>query len=128
MINKLKQMKKNGFFSQLLDKDNTKVSVINMFMIMTTLIGILLLAVPIVAISIDLYYNHTVTMSWSDIATFVGAVSTLFVSVGVTKAWAKYSDAKVTISSNNNNICCTPAPCQEQLPDDYIDENESLAD
>lgn len=125
MINKLKQMKRNGFFSQLLDKDNTKVSVINMFMIMTTLIGILLLAVPIVAISIDLYYNHTVTMCWSDIATFVGAVSTLFVSVGATKAWAKYSDAKVAIS--NNKYCEEMPTIIPEETDDVIDENEDLS-
>lgn len=70
-------------------KNNTGVSSKNFFLVAVTLIGAVLLAMVIISISVDLIHNGTVTMSWADMGLFVGSVSTMFCTVGITKAWSE---------------------------------------
>lgn len=86
--------RKGNFFANLLDKNNTKVSTTNFFVVAMTIIGFLLLLVPVAAILVELFTVKTVTMNWGDMAAFVGAVSTMFIGAGITKAWSNYSNDK----------------------------------
>lgn len=70
-------------------RNNTGVSSKNFFLVAVTLIGAVLLAMVIISISVDLIHNGTVTMSWADMGLFVGSVSTMFCTVGITKAWSE---------------------------------------
>lgn len=70
-------------------KNNTGVSSKNFFLVAVTLIGVVLLTMVIISISVDLIHNGTVTMSWADMGLFVGSVSTMFCTVGITKAWSE---------------------------------------
>ena len=75
-------------FTNLIN-NNTGVSSKNFFLIAITLIGAVLLAMVIISIIVDLIHNGTVTMSWADMGMFVGSVSTMFCTAGITKAWSE---------------------------------------
>lgn len=87
--------KKEGFFKQLLDKNNEKVSTTNFFVFIVTVIGIILLTVPAFVLIIEAWYNHTISTDLSGVAEYIAAVSTMFVTVGITKAWSNHSDNKL---------------------------------
>lgn len=75
-------------FTNLIN-NNTGVSSKNFFLIAVTLIGAMLLAMVIISIIVDLIHNGKVTMSWADMGMFVGSVSTMFCTAGITKAWSE---------------------------------------
>ena len=75
-------------FTNLIN-NNTGVSSKNFFLIAVTLIGAVLLAMVIISIIVDLIHNGKVTMSWADMGMFVGSVSTMFCTAGITKAWSE---------------------------------------
>lgn len=87
-----KQAKQN-LFMKLVSSD-TNVSSKSFFLVVTTIVGVLLLAVPIIGILTDVYFNHTITVDMSGIATYIGAVAGVFASAGITKAWSEYSENK----------------------------------
>lgn len=99
----MKTKDKASWFAQLIDKDNRKVSCMNVFTIIVTLVGVVLLLMPIIAIIVELIFNHTVTMSWSDIAAFIGAVAAMFTSVGFAKAWNNYNESKFGKPEHDDN-------------------------
>ena len=75
-------------FTNLIN-NNTGVSSKNFFLIAITLIGAFLLIMLIISIIVDLIHNGKVTMSWTDMGMFVGSVSTMFCTAGITKAWSE---------------------------------------
>ena len=75
-------------FTNLIN-NNTGVSSKNFFLIAITLIGAVLLIMLIISIIVDLIHNGKVTMSWADMGMFVGSVSTMFCTAGITKAWSE---------------------------------------
>ena len=75
-------------FTNLIN-NNTGVSSKNFFLIAITLIGAFLLIMLIISIIVDLIHNGKVTMSWADMGMFVGSVSTMFCTAGITKAWSE---------------------------------------
>ena len=75
-------------FTNLIN-NNTGVSSKNFFLIAVTLIGAVLLTMVIISIIVDLIHNGKVTMSWADMGMFVGSVSTMFCTAGITKAWSE---------------------------------------
>lgn len=70
-------------------KNNTGYSSKNFFLIAVTIIGSVLLTMPVIAIIVELINTGTVTMSWSDIAMYVGAVFSGFTGAGIAKAWSE---------------------------------------
>jgi hypothetical protein len=70
-------------------QNNNGISSKSFFLVTGTFIGSILLIVPVIAILYDLFHNNTVLMSWSDIALYIGAVSSLFASLGFTKVWGE---------------------------------------
>lgn len=70
-------------------KNNSGVSSKNFFLIVVTLIGCLLLIVPVITLGIEAYFNHTITTDLSGMAAYIGAVASLFATAGLTKAWSE---------------------------------------
>lgn len=74
-----------GNFWIKLIKNNTGVSSKNFFLVVMTLVGLVLLLMPIIILSIEITYNHTITTDLNGLAAYIGATSTVLVTAGVTK-------------------------------------------
>ena len=84
MLNHLKM----NYFSKLVS-NNTGVSSKSFFLVVITIIGCLLLLVPVFALSIEAFYTHTIATDLSSMAAYIGAVASLFATAGITKAWSE---------------------------------------
>lgn len=82
-----------SFFSKLVG-NNTGVSSKNFFLISVTLIGCILLLVPVVTLIIEAIYNHTIATSLEGFAVYIGSVASLFATAGITKAWTEKYENK----------------------------------
>lgn len=81
---------KEGFWTNLV-KDDNNFSTVNFFLVAATIVGIALLIVPIFAMCVDVYFNHTITINLSDMAAYIVAVAGIFGAAGLTNAWTEYS-------------------------------------
>lgn len=72
------------FFSKLV-KNNTGFSSKNFFLVCVTVIGCLMLLVPVFALTIEAIYMHTIATDLAGMAAYIGAVSTVLASGGLTK-------------------------------------------
>ena len=93
---------KDNFFMKLI-KSNTGVSSKNFFLVCTTLIGLVLLGVLIGGMVVDIIFNHTITISMSEAAYFIGAVGSLFAAAGLTKAGSEWSENKYIYNTHRNH-------------------------
>ena len=84
MLNHLKMT----YFSKLVS-NNTGVSSKSFLLVVITIIGCLLLAVPVFALSIEAFYTHTIATDLSSMAAYIGSVASLFATAGITKAWSE---------------------------------------
>ena len=73
------------WFLTKLIKNNTGVSAKNFFLVAVTLIGCLLLLVPVFALTIEAIYMHTIATDLAGMAAYIGAVSAVLASGGFTK-------------------------------------------
>lgn len=96
---------KEGWWSRLLDKENNHVSASSFYLISVTIVGLLLLIVPLIVLTIEVCYNHTVTTDLNGMAAYIGSVAALFVSGGIVKGWISYNDAKAA-QYKSNETCC----------------------
>ena len=85
--------KKESFVDKLL-KEDTNVSMMNFFLLMTLGVGVILLIVPVIGMLVDIWYNHTMTINLSDMAVYLGGVAGIFASGGLSTAWTEWSYAK----------------------------------
>jgi len=76
------------FFLSLI-KSNTGISSKSFFLVVVTLIGLLLLLVPVICLLVEIFYIHTIRTDLSGMAQYIGAVAALFASAGITKAWSE---------------------------------------
>jgi hypothetical protein len=75
--------------------NNTGVSSKNFFLVAVTLIGCLLLLVPVALLLIEVCYNHTIQTDLNGLAAYIASVAGIFASAGITKAWSeKYEKSK----------------------------------
>lgn len=74
--------------------DDSSVSVTSVFLIVTTITGLILLLVPAIALLVEVFYNHTIATDLSGMAAYIGSVAALFTSAGITKAWTNWSNYK----------------------------------
>lgn len=74
--------------------DDNTVSVTSIFLLVTTIIGLVLLLVPAIVLLVEVFYNHTITTDLSGMAAYIGSVAGLFASAGITKAWTNWSNYK----------------------------------
>lgn len=77
-----------NYFSKLVS-NNTGVSSKSFFLVVITIIGCLLLLVPVFALSIEAFYTHTIATDLSSMAAYIGSVASLFATAGITKAWSE---------------------------------------
>ena len=85
-----KKEEKQNIFTSLVRDDNN-FSTVNFFLVAATIVGIALLIVPIFAMCVDVYFNHTITINLSDMAAYIVAVAGIFGAAGLTNAWTEYS-------------------------------------
>ena len=103
---------KDSFFMKLI-KSNTGVSSKNFFLVCTTIIGMILLFVLIAGMVVDIVFQHTITISMSEAAAFIGAVASLFAAAGLTKAGSEWSENKFIYNTSINH--------SQKLPDEEED-------
>lgn len=90
----IKKMIKGNFFSKLVQQ-NSGYSSKSFFLVVVTFIGTLLLAVPIFSLTIEAWYNHTITTDLTAMAAYITAVAAVFTSVGLTKVWSEKYEHKL---------------------------------
>lgn len=78
----------SNIFTKLI-KNNTGYSSKNFFLVLVTIIGTVLLAVPAFCLIIEAWYNHTITTDLTAMAAYITAVAAVFTSVGLTKVWSE---------------------------------------
>lgn len=93
--------KKDNYINKLIKTDNN-YSVTGFFLIITIIVGTLLLIVPVVALTIEVYYNHTIATDLNGMASYITAVAGVFGSGGFTYALTKWSDNKYNNSADSN--------------------------
>lgn len=91
-----------SFFTKLVEDDNN-FSTINFFLVAATIVGILLLIVPIIGILVDVWFNHTITVNLEGMAQYIIAVAGIFGAAGLTNAWTDYSYRKYNTNIFQNN-------------------------
>ena len=90
----LNKITKGNFFSKLIQQ-NSGYSSKSFFLVVVTFIGTLLLAVPIFSLTIEAWYNHTITTDLTAMAAYITAVAAVFTSVGLTKVWSEKYEHKL---------------------------------
>lgn len=96
----------NGFLNRLLDKNDTSVSSSSFYLLSVTIVGLLLLIVPMIVLLIEVIYNHTVATDLNGMAAYIGSVAALFASGGIVKGWISYNDSKTDIERYKQNKTC----------------------
>ena len=71
-------------------KDDNNFSPSAFFLIATTIIGMLLLLVPL-GLFIEMWFNHTITTDLTGMAAYIVAVVGIFTTGGLTHGWTEYS-------------------------------------
>jgi len=79
---------KGNFFTKLVQQ-NSGYSSKSFFLVIVTIIGTLLLAVPIFVLGIEAWFNHTIATDLNGVAAYIAAVAAVFTSVGLTKVWSE---------------------------------------
>lgn len=79
---------KESLLSKLL-RNNSGYSSKSFFLVAITMIGLLLLLVPVFVLVIEAWYNHTIQTNLSDMAAYIASVAAIFASGGITKAWSE---------------------------------------
>lgn len=70
-------------------QNNTGYSSKNFFLITVTLVGILLLIVPIIILLVEVFNNKTIQTDLNGMAAYIASVAGIFASAGITKAWSE---------------------------------------
>lgn len=81
---------KQGLWNDLMRDDND-FNTMNFFLVAATLVGILMLIVPAAGLVVDIWFNHTITIDLSGLASYVIAVAGIFGAAGISNAWVEYS-------------------------------------
>ena len=113
---------KDSFLTNLV-KDDNNFSTVNFFLVAATIVGIALLIVPIIAMCVDVYFNHTITINLSDMGAYIVAVAGIFGAAGLTNAWTEYSYQRY-----NKNIFSEQVDCNtenESTPIEMNNDNDN---
>lgn len=97
---------KKTWFGKLFDSDDKSVSASTVFLLLTSLTAIILLIVPAIVLLVEVHYNHTIASDIEGLATYIGAVSTIFMSGGLLKGWTTYNNWKFKPTSNSKEEQC----------------------
>lgn len=83
-----------NFFSKLI-RNGSGYSSKSFFLVSVTIVGIMLLSMPIYILIVETYYNHTIATNLSDMAAYIAAVAAVFTSVGLTKVWGEKNEHRL---------------------------------
>ena len=108
-MNNFKNINNSESFLTNLVKDDNNFSTVNFFLVSVTIVGIALLIVPIIAMCVDVYFNHTITINLSDMGAYIVAVAGIFGAAGLTNAWTEYSYQRY-----NKNIFSEQVDCNTE--------------
>ena len=89
--------KHEGWWKRLLDKNDTSVSSSTFYLVSVTLVGLLLLIVPMIVLCIEVWFNHTIQTDLNGMAAYIASVAGLFATGGIVKGWISYNDSKTNI-------------------------------
>ena len=70
-------------------QNNTGISSKNFFLVAVTLIGLLLLLVPVVVLLVEVFTTKTIHTDLNGLAAYIASVAAIFTSAGITKAWSE---------------------------------------
>ena len=79
---------KNNLIMKII-QNNSGYSVKSFFLLSVTILCCFLIATPILVIFTELWFTHTTSMSWSDIAAYIAAVFSGATGAGIVKAWSE---------------------------------------
>ena len=96
-ITNMGRKKENAGFWKNLIKEDTNVSVMNFFLMCTLGVGVMLLFVPVLAMAVDLWFNHTLTINMSDLGSYIMAVAGIFAAGGLSSAWTEFAYSKYNV-------------------------------
>lgn len=113
--------KKKGWFARLVDMDDTTVSASTVFLIITSVIALVLLLVPAIALLIEVFYNHTIATDLSGMAQYIAAVCGIFASGGILKGWTNYSNYRFNKKSPEE----IAHKLEKEIKEELEDENDS---
>ena len=83
----------DSYVNKLIKSDNN-VSVGNFFLVACTIVGLLLLIVPLFALVIEAWFNHTITTDLNGMASYIVAVCSIFTVGGLTHGWTSWAENK----------------------------------
>ena len=113
----------DSYMNKLIKSDNN-VSAGNFFLIATTIVGLLLLLVPLFALVIEAWFNHTITTDLTGMASYIVAVCSIFTVGGLTHGWTHWSESKFrNINRDNDGNEFIP---EENIIDNKIDNEEEV--
>lgn len=75
-------------------QNNTGVSSKNFFLVSVTIIGLLLLTVPVIVLLIEVFTTNTIHTDLNGMSAYIASVAGVFASVGITKAWSEKYENK----------------------------------
>lgn len=90
----MKKVKQRSWVARLFDMDDNSVSPSTLFMLLLTIIGCVLLAVPAITLMLEAFHNHTITTDLNGMASYICSITTLFTAAGITKAWSSWANYK----------------------------------
>ena len=96
----------DSYVNKLIKSDNN-VSVGNFFLVACTIVGLLLLIVPLFALVIEAWFNHTITTDLNGMASYIVAVCSIFTVGGLTHGWTHWAENKfksVNRDSSGNEL------------------------
>lgn len=97
-------------------KDDNNYNPSVFFLIVTTIIGLLLLLVPL-GLFVEMFYNHTITTDLNGMAAYIVSVVGIFAAGGLTHGWTEFSKNKYNQLKDNAQY--------EIVDDDEDDEDDS---
>ena len=113
---------KDSFLTNLV-KDDNNFSTVNFFLVAATIVGIALLIVPIIAMCVDVYFNHTITINLSDMGAYIVAVAGIFGAAGLTNAWTEYSYQRYNKNIFSEHVDCNTE--NESTPIEMNNDNDN---
>ena len=111
----------DNYMNKLIKSDNN-VSAGNFFLIATTIVGLLLLLVPLFVLTIEAWFNHTITTDLSGMASYIVAVCSIFTVGGLTHGWTNWAENKFK-SVNKDNEGNELIPEDDIIPETNEEEN-----
>ena len=98
------ETKRKGWFARLFDMSDETVSASTVFLVFTSIIGLLLLFAPSVGLLVDIYFNHTITIDLGGLSEYILASSGVFASGGILKGWTNYSNFRFRKARKRDKI------------------------